>query len=177
MLKRDCKWCSSLCTTQILPRCSLLSKRHIFYGTRVNAILFTPTRQVRPFLFRCAETRRPSLTLCSYLFWWISWSDKCGKYDGNLFTTLIKVWLSVRQFSRNSLYCEEHLVYPILYKTYCTNCGRILFTSLRKLWLSFHQFSRNPEQLNDIMPRSSTSTFTHIDQEMWKCASRNDLRS
>ena len=146
MLKR-CKWYSSLCTTQILPKRCVLSKRHIFYGTRVNAILFafTPRRQERPFLCRCAETWKHSIALCSYLFWWVSSSDKYGKYDGNLFTPVSKTWLSVRQFSRNSIYCGGHLLYPILYKSYCANCGRYLFTSLRTLWLSFHQFSRNPE--------------------------------
>ena len=120
----------------------------LLYGTRANAISFTPIKKVRPFLRWFSETHKYSTPLCADLFieFHTNWKINVGSTDRNSFTPLSEVWLSLSLFPWN----PNHSI---------NFCGHLLYRDLSKSGEKVEKFSLYVPLAHFLVTHSCSTSF------------------
>ena len=139
------------------------------HGTCVVAVSITPIRKVTT--FPKPTCKKLSSVLQHYVL--ISYGEfrptrtlNVESMDINSFTSPIRVWFSLRRFSRNSKWINKFVwKSPVpnviqLGEKNVKNSGNISAKPLSRQQLALHRFSQNSSVLHGIMCITSTPNFT-----------------
>ena len=132
------EWCTSWHRTQILPKCSFQSTKKSCDGMRLNVILSTGVRKVRPSLRRFAR----NLQILSKCLWtspvrnFVKIGRKnAGKTDKISRTSVSRVWgLYMLKVVNNTTRYKKN----VYYRYWPTTCFGQFMAIIRLIVLSFH---------------------------------------